>query len=112
MLICEECVNYFLKCLVSNYPIQYGLCELCGNKTRCYDMHIPENKQNGRVKIHNAADNLREAVRVLYYPDIEKSDGLGLADFTIRKISGRTPEELAELVLELEVKENDKETNM
>ena len=112
MLICEECVTYFLGCPMSSCPIRYGLCELCGNKAHCYDMHITKNKPNGNDNIHNIADNIREAIRVLYYPDIEKNNGLELADCTIRKISGRTPEELAELVLQMEVIENDKETNM
>ncbi|MGC9445051.1 MAG: hypothetical protein ACP5E9_09040 [Candidatus Methanospirareceae archaeon] len=112
MLICEECVNYFLECPVSSYPIQYGLCELCGNKAHCYDVCIPKNKPNGNDKIDSAADNIREAIRVLYYPDIEENNGLKLAEYTIRKVSGRTPEELAELVLQMEVKENDKETSM
>jgi hypothetical protein len=68
-------------------------------------MHIPKNKTNERNKIHTPADILRETIRVLYYPDIEKNDGLKLADYTIRKVSGRTPEELAELVLQKEVKD-------
>ena len=112
MLICDDCVNYFLECPVSSYPIRYGLCELCGNTAHCYDMHIPKNKTNGRNKMHTAADIIRETIRVPYYPDIDKNDGLKLADYTIRKVSGRTPEELAKLVLQKEVQENDKETVM
>ena len=105
MLICEDCVNYFLGCSVSSYPIGYGLCELCGNETDCYDVHIPKKKTNGRKNIHTPADILRETVRMLYYPDIDKNDGLELADHTIRKVSGRTPEELSELVLQKEAKD-------
>ena len=104
MLICEECINYFLGCPVSSYPIQYGLCELCGNKSHCHDMHVPKNDPDLSGNMHNAADTIREAIRLLYYPDIEKNNGLGLADYTIRKVSGRTPEELAELMLLKEVK--------
>jgi hypothetical protein len=55
--------------------------------------------------MHKSADNIREAIRTLYYPDIEKNGGLELADYTIRKVSGRTPEELAELVLQKEAKD-------
>ncbi|MBN1761524.1 MAG: hypothetical protein JW878_00395 [Methanomicrobia archaeon] len=105
MLICDDCVNYFLGCPVSSYPIRYGLCELCGNKAHCYDMHIQKNKTNVRNKVHTTADIIRETIRMLYYPDIDKNDGLKLADYTIRKVSGRTPEELAELVLKKEVKD-------
>ncbi|MBN1456088.1 MAG: hypothetical protein JW945_07555 [Methanomicrobia archaeon] len=66
-------------------------------------MDIPKKTPNGSDKKHNAADTIREAIRVLYYPDIDKTAGLELADYTIRKVSGRTPEEFAELVLKTEV---------
>jgi len=62
-------------------------------------MQIQKNKPNGSDNLHNAADTIREAIRVLYYPDLDKNDGLKLADYTIKKVSGRTPEELAELVI-------------
>ncbi len=103
MLICNECVNYFLGCSVSSYPIRYGVCELCGNKAHCYDMHIPKNQHNMNTKMKNTADMIREAVRLMYYPDIEENDGLELADYTIKKVSGRTTEEIAENIENTEV---------
>jgi hypothetical protein len=65
----------------------------------------PKTKQMREIKYVPLPYILRETIRVLYYPDIEKNDGLKLADYTIRKVSGRTPEELAELVLQKEVKD-------
>jgi hypothetical protein len=112
MLICDDCVNYFLGCPVSNYQTRYGLCELCGNKAHCYDMVIPEKKGKRGNGTHNVADIIREAIRVLYYPDIDLSDGLKLAEYTIIKLSGRSAEELAKYVLNKEVKKNDKKTTV
>jgi hypothetical protein len=107
MLICDDCVKYFLECPISSVPIRYGLCELCGNKGHCHDIVIPETKGRGYNVIHNEADIIREAIRVLYYPDIDLSDGLKLAEYTIRKLSGRSAEELAKYVLNKEENEND-----
>jgi len=78
MLICDDCANYFLECSVSSFPIRYGLCELCGNEAHCYSIAIPENKKKTGNDI--AADSIREAIRVTYYPDIDQKDGLKLAD--------------------------------
>lgn len=55
--------------------------------------------------MHTTADVLRETTRVMYYPDIDKNEGLKLAECTIRKVSGRTPEELAKLMLQKEVED-------
>ncbi len=107
MLICDECVNYFLECAVSNHPIRYGLCELCGNEALCHDISVPENKKNKGNGIDTVADIIREAIRVLYYPDIDQNDGLTLAEYTIEKVFGSSPEEFAKYVLNKEEKEND-----
>jgi hypothetical protein len=112
MRICDESVDYFLEYSVSNYPISYGLCELCGKEAHCYDIAIPENKKKTGNTMDNAADSIREAIRVLYYPDIDEKDGLKLADHTIVKKSGRSPEEFVKYVLNKEVKENDKKTRV
>jgi hypothetical protein len=112
MLICSDCVDHFLECAVSNYPLRYGLCELCGNKAHGYDIAIPENNKKTGITMDNAADSIREAIRVLYYPDIAKNDGLKLADYTIVKKSGRSPEEFVKYVLKKEVNENDKKTSV
>jgi hypothetical protein len=112
MRICDECVNYFLECAVSNSLLRHGLCELCGKEAYCYDIAIPENKKKTGNNIDNAADSIREAIRVLYYPDIAKNDGLQLADYTIVKKSGKSPEEFVKYVLKKEVKENDKKTSV
>ncbi|MBK5190737.1 MAG: hypothetical protein JJE19_04495 [Methanosarcinales archaeon] len=108
MLICADCVDYFLACSVSSYPVRYGLCELCGQKAHGYDIAIPENKKKKGNGIHNAADIIREAIRVMYYPDIDQNDGLKLAEYTIKKVSGRSTEEFAKYVLNKEVMENEK----
>jgi hypothetical protein len=112
MLICDDCVNYFLDCSVSNYPLRYGLCELFGDGAYCYDIAIPENNKKTGNNIDNAAAIIREAIRVLFYPDIDKRNGLKLADYTIVKKSGRSLEEFVKYVLKKEVKENDKKTSM
>jgi hypothetical protein len=106
MLICEDCINYFLACSVSNYPLRYGLCELCGNETYCYVV-IPEHKKKTGNGIDDAAAVIREAIRVLFYPDIAIKDGLKLADYTIVKKSGRSPEEFVKYVLKKELRKND-----
>jgi hypothetical protein len=85
MLICGDCVDYFLECAISNSPLRYGLCELCGNKAHCYDIAIPESKKKREIIMDNAAAIIREAIRVLFYPNIDKRNGLKLADYTIVK---------------------------
>lgn len=86
MIICADCVNYFLQCSVSNYPIRYGMCELCGNDAHCYNITTPENKTKEGSEIHGVSDFTREAIRVIYYPDIDKNDGLKLAEYTVEKL--------------------------
>jgi len=112
MLICADCVNYFLDCAVSNYSIRFGLCELCGNKAHCYDIAISETKTKKGSEIHSVADIIREAIRLMYYPDIDKNDGLKLAEYTVEKLYGRSAEEFAQYVLNKEVKKNDKKTTV
>ena len=112
MLICDDCVNYFLECPVSSYPIRYGLCELCGKEAHCYDIVIPEHDKKAGHRIDDAAAVIREAIRVLYYPDIAIKDGLKLAEYTIKKKSGRSSEEFAKYVLKKEVKENGRKSSV
>ena len=112
MLICDDCVNYFLACSIGTYPLRYGLCELCGKEAHCYDIAIPEINKKAGITMDNAVDSIREAIRVLYYPDIATKDGLKLADYTIVKKSGRSPEEFVKYVLKKEVKENGKKTRV
>ena len=111
MLICDDCVNYFLECAVSNFPVRYGLCELCGKEAHSYDIVIPEHDKKAGNGI-DAAAVIREAIRVLYYPDIAIKDGLKLAEYTIKKKSGRSPEEFTRYVLKKEVKENGRKTSV
>jgi len=110
MLICADCVNYFLQCSVSNYPTEFGLCELCGNKAHCYNITIPEDKTKKGSEIQSVTDIIREAMRQMYYPDFNKKDGLQLAEFTVEKLYSRTTEEFAKYMLNKEVKKNDKKT--
>lgn len=108
MLICAACINYFLQCSVSNYPIRYGMCELCGNNAHCYDIAIPENKANKWSEIQSIADIIRETIRLMYYPDIDKNDGLQLAEYSVERLYGGSAEEFAKYRLNKEVNKNDK----
>jgi hypothetical protein len=86
------------------------LCELCGQKAHGYVIVIPENKKKTGNRLHSAADIIREAIRVIYYPDIDQNDGLKLAEYTIKKVSGRSTEDFAKYVLKKEIRGNDRKT--
>jgi hypothetical protein len=43
----------------------------------------------------------------MYYPDIDLHEGLRLAEYTARKISGKSAEEFAKYVLNKEENEDD-----
>jgi hypothetical protein len=107
MLICDDCVNYFLECPISSVPIRHGLCELCGQEADCYDIAISENKTRKVNEIHSTADSIREVIRLMYYPDIDLVEGLRLAEYTARKISGKSAEEFARYILNKEENEDD-----
>ena len=107
MLICEDCVNYFLECPVSSAPLRYGLCELCGQEADCYDIAISENRIKNVNEIHSSADIVREVIRLMYYPDIDVHEGLSFAEYTAQKISGKSAEEFAKYMLNKEENEND-----
>lgn len=107
MLICGDCVNYFLECPVSNHSISFGFCELCGQKAHCFDIHIPENRKSRGTMTDKSVDSIREAIRVMYYPDIDQTEGLKLAEYTIEKLSRKSMEEFTKYVLKKEENGND-----
>jgi hypothetical protein len=88
------------------------MCELCGTKAHCYDITIPENETKKRSEIHDIADSIRETIRLMYYPDIDKNDGLQLAEYTVEKLYSRSAEEFAKYILNKEVKKDDKKTTV
>jgi len=107
MLICEDCLNYFLECPVSSAPQRYGLCELCGQEADCYDIAIAENKIQKVQELDSTADTIREVLRQVYYPDIDVDKGLSLAEYTARKLSGKSTEDYAKYMLTKEENEDD-----
>ncbi|RZN34102.1 MAG: hypothetical protein EFT35_09800 [Methanophagales archaeon ANME-1-THS] len=110
MLICADCINIRLQCPVSNYPIRPGMCELCGNNAYCYCITIPGDKTKKGSEIPSIADSIREAIRLMYYPDIDTNDGSQLADYTVERLYGRSTEEFVKYRLNKEIKENEKKT--
>ncbi len=107
MLICKDCVNYFLACSVRSVPRRYDLCELCGQEENCYDIDLAGTKIERIPELVSLADNIREVLRQMYYPDIDVPDGLSLAEYTARKLSGKSAEDYARYMLNEEETEND-----
>ena len=107
MLICEDCVNYFLACSVRSVPRRYGMCELCGQDADCYDIALAEPKIERIPELAGLAGSVREVLRQMYYPDIDVPEGLSLAEYTARKLSGKSAEDYARYMLTKEENEND-----
>ena len=107
MLICEDCINYFLACSVRSVPRRNGLCELCGQEADCYAIALAEPEIDRLPELAGLAESVREVLRVIYYPDIDVPEGLSLAEYTARKLSGKSAEEFAKYMLTKEENEND-----